>query len=619
MSGIGLIYSNYKNFLNENSINLLAYGNKKRGGEKFSQIRLKDAAAIFHRRDLTIIDKKSSFPYLCNKTDVLINFDGRIDNLNELKDKFGFEKNIPLEELILKIFLKANKGVFNALIGAFSLIIYDRKHSVVYAGRDHMGMKPLYYFQDNESIIFSSTISGIKDQLFYEKRINQSRLINYIHDFSSSNEETFFQNIFLIPKSSYIEFKNKQISINKYFEFNLSNEIKLSSDQEYAEATKELFFSTIANIKNSYTNYSAKLSGGLDSSSIVRTLISQSSNEIDLKCYSVLYNGISKEKLIKSDELTYMKDVINMGNAEHIGVNIDLKKQDLLASYQEAYETNDVVIPTYNRNLDFEIFKSMKKHGSNIIFDGFDGDSVISFGIEKFIVLLKNLKFLDLLQERKRFAKVHSLPFSYKTTLFFCLKNMFPNFYKLYKSSTISGINPTSETVKQSFTTNRLSSLSFQEIHMQILDTPSWAVALEFVEEDATINNVEEVYPFFDRRLMQYMISVPPNQKLNSGRSRFHFRNAMRGTIPTSVRKRFSKANLSPMWIDVVNKIPPCHIKSILIGTSSPLKNILNEVYVNNLIKLNSGDLGYSDSYRAQKISSLISLSLWMKKNHLFL
>ena len=159
--------------------------------------------------------------------------------------------------------------------------------------------------------------------------------------------------------------------------------------------------------------------------------------------------------------------------------------------------------------------------------------------------------------------------------------------------------------------------MSMQELHHQTINEPSWDVALEFVEEDSTNNGIEEVYPFFDRALMQYMISIPVEQKLKYGKSRYHFRNAMKDTLPSSIVKRFQKSNLSPMWITVVQKIPKDEINNILLDRDAPLTNLLDHEYTKDLIDFKFNKLNLSEAFISQKLMSLISLSIWMKKNHL--
>ena len=92
--------------------------------------------------------------------------------------------------------------------------------------------------------------------------------------------------------------------------------------------------------------------------------------------------------------------------------------------------------------------------------------------------------------------------------------------------------------------------MTMQELHNEMVVDPSWQVSLEFTEEDATNNGIEEVFRF-DKDLMQYMISLPVEQKLHNGRSRYHFRNAMKDTVPSSILNRFSKANLSKCGLNM--------------------------------------------------------------------
>ena len=473
-----------------------------------------------------------------------------------------------------------------------------------------MGMKPLYYFESNDFFILSSTQSGIYNQSFFTKEIELERLNAYIENFSSSNNKTFIKNIFLIPKASYLRSLNKKTSIEKYFEFDLHSDIRLKNDNEYAEATYEIFNSTIKSITHSYRSFSTKLSGGLDSSSITAMILkNEYLKDSRLKCYSIIYEDLPPAELKKSDELFYMNEVVKMGGIDHIKIPISPNRLSIIDSYKDAYSKNEVVIPSYNRDLDYEIFNSMKSNGSNIILDGFDGDSVISFGMEKFIELIRNKKIIEFFKERKDFASIHNLKFSLSSSTKFFLKNYYPSIFNLYKKSFSKNYSL--------LTKKHFNSMSMQELHHQTINEPSWDVALEFVEEDSTNNGIEEVYPFFDRALMQYMISIPVEQKLKYGKSRYHFRNAMKDTLPSSIVKRFQKSNLSPMWITVVQKIPKDEINNILLDRDAPLTNLLDHEYTKDLIDFKFNKLNLSEAFISQKLMSLISLSIWMKKNHL--
>ena len=610
MSGIALIISKNNSTIQEQHISILSKSNLKRGGNSFTSIVKDNFASICHKRYLTIYDEKSEFPFYDHISDVLINFDGRINNIQDLLLKYSIRKELPLNIILLDIYKKIGEKIFGELNGAFALIIYDFKKNKILGGRDHMGMKPIYFFENNDFLILSSTQSGIFNQPFFNKEIELERLHAYIEDFSSSNNKTFIKNIFLIPKASYLRNFNKKTNIEKYFDFDLNADLRLKNDDEYAEATFEIFNSTIKSIAQSYNNFSTKLSGGLDSSSITAMILKNKYlKNSRLKCYSIIYEDLPSSELKKSDELFYMNEVVKLGGIDHVKIPISPNRPSIIDSYKEAYNNNEVVIPTYNRDLDYEIFNSMKSNGSNIILDGFDGDSVISFGMEKFIDLVRNKKIIEFFKERKKFAITHNLKFSTRSSTKFFLKNYYPSIYSLYKKSFSKNY--------ASLTEKHFTEMSMQELHHQTINEPSWDVALEFVEEDATNNGIEEVYPFFDRALMQYMISIPVDQKLKNGKSRYHFRNAMIGTLPSSIVTRFQKSNLSPMWIAIMKKIPKDEIYNILLDKDAPLANILDHEYSKDLIDFNLNKLKTSEAFISQKLMSLISLSIWMKKNHL--
>ena len=58
------------------------------------------------------------------------------------------------------------------------------------------------------------------------------------------------------------------------------------------------------------------------------------------------------------------------GGIDHIKIPISPNRLSIIDSYKDAYSKNEVVIPSYNRDLDYEIFNSMKSNGSNIMLDG---------------------------------------------------------------------------------------------------------------------------------------------------------------------------------------------------------------------------------------------------------
>jgi asparagine synthase (glutamine-hydrolysing) len=62
-------------------------------------------------------------------------------------------------------------------------------------------------------------------------------------------------------------------------------------------------------------------------------------------------------------------------------------------------------------------------------------------------------------------------------------------------------------------------------------------------------HGVQLRHPFFDKRLVEFCVSLPLELKVNNGMTRWVLREAMRGTLPESIRERRDKSNLGPSFV----------------------------------------------------------------------
>jgi asparagine synthase (glutamine-hydrolysing) len=87
---------------------------------------------------------------------------------------------------------------------------------------------------------------------------------------------------------------------------------------------------------------------------------------------------------------------------------------------------------------------------------------------------------------------------------------------------------------------------SEREAHVQGLSQPAYQLALEMADKSAAAFGIEPRYPFFDRRLIEFCIGLPDEQKFAGGWPRLLLRRAMEGILPPAIQWRSNKANLSP-------------------------------------------------------------------------
>ncbi|MEI2671607.1 MAG: hypothetical protein V9G13_10910 [Marmoricola sp.] len=92
--------------------------------------------------------------------------DGYLINARSLKAKLGGSKMESDVEIALALFEREGVQSFNTLDGAFAIAVYDSKEQTLILARDRVGQMPLYYHQDGNRLLFSSSLEGCRPGIF---------------------------------------------------------------------------------------------------------------------------------------------------------------------------------------------------------------------------------------------------------------------------------------------------------------------------------------------------------------------------------------------------------------------------------------------------------------------
>ena len=175
----------------------------------------------------------------------LINFDGRIDNKNIFFKYIDVVADNDAEN-VLSLY-KFNPQKISELSGCFSFVIYNKNTQLIEAYRDQIGIRPLYYFFNNEYFIYATEPDFIFFSSIVKKTVNKDKVMYFVLKGNMLNEETFYKDVFRLRKSSYLRIKDKNIFKSKYYEFSNLPSIKYKSDNDYANHFYELFYEVIQN------------------------------------------------------------------------------------------------------------------------------------------------------------------------------------------------------------------------------------------------------------------------------------------------------------------------------------------------------------------------------------
>jgi asparagine synthase (glutamine-hydrolysing) len=492
--------------------------------------------------------------------------DARIDNRDELIHALGLRGDpaaIPDSDLILGAYVKWGEECAGRLIGDFAFAIWDPRRQSMFCARDPMGVKCFYYYLSPRMFAFASEIKAIAAVPGIPVRLNEIRVLDYLVNLFDDRTNTFYQDILRLPAATTMTVGGSAARTTKYWSLDPSRELKLSSDEEYAEAFRSCFLESVrCRLRSAYPVVSS-LSGGLDSSAITcaaRHIYDSAGDSKPLDTVSLIFPGLPDEDLRYIDERPYIQAVVESGNYRPEYVRAD--ELTPLRDVHRIHRHLDEAFFAGNLYLHWEMYRVANSGGHRIFLDGLDGDTTVSHGFEYLADLVLGLQWKTLMNEVRLIRQ--NLGIGRKRVLRdYCLKPICPSWvYKLsnwihgrFGDPRITGEMITAEfkerlrlkeRVDSFLVASRSCTRNAREKHWEMLNFPLFSYALEMADKASAAFGVEARYPFFDRRLIEFCLALPANQKLGHGWSRWVLRRAMEGVVPAKVQWRPAKGDLSP-------------------------------------------------------------------------
>jgi asparagine synthase (glutamine-hydrolysing) len=230
-------------------------------------------AALGHRR-LSIIDPtpRGAQP-MGWEGRYWITYNGELYNFPTLKralerDGVRFRSNCDTE-VLLAMFARHGPGCLEHFNGIFAFAVWDAERAELFLARDRLGVKPLYYAQENGVLHFASEIKALLEAL-KPPRVNHRALADYLTFLWTPDPETAFDGVYKLPPGHYATFADGQLSIRQYWDMRYP--IEERSEREWVEAVREGVSEAVRRQMISDVPLGSFLSGGVDSSAIVAAM-----------------------------------------------------------------------------------------------------------------------------------------------------------------------------------------------------------------------------------------------------------------------------------------------------------------------------------------------------------
>lgn len=481
--------------------------------------------------------------------------DTRLDNLDALATTLNAPRDV--SAVIIAAYKKWDVQFPAHLLGDFAIVLWDAQRRRLLCARDHFGVKPLYHAARGDMFAFASEAKALF-ALGFGREIEESSVVEFLAGLPRDPRRTSFRDIGRVPPAHVLSRSGGAISLTKYWTLEAAATPRKDAPEQFLEVMSQAVRRRVC----TGAQAGALLSGGLDSSFLSC-----------LAARELTKSGGSRLKtvsLVPGDraggERPYIDAVVShidcdphFGPLEGASPFTDGRK--VIAEQDDLFTA--AVLATSQRG-----YRIAAENGVKVLLDGQGGDEVVSYGAGLLRDMARQGRLLPLWRDIKTVAP-HSGQQALPTFLAYLaayyppgrkaarLLNRFaPRFIKA--GAIGAEIDPfaiiRADLAARNDIQLRAASIGAagmqsddeQERHLALLSACPFADAFEVMGRAAAFAGVEPLYPFLDKEVVEFCVSLPVEEKRHNGLGRLVMRRAMAGIAPEMILQRPDKFNFGP-------------------------------------------------------------------------
>ncbi|MEA2236951.1 MAG: hypothetical protein QOC81_1675 [Thermoanaerobaculia bacterium] len=504
-------------------------GSDHRGSWSKDSVAL--AHAALHTTPESVTEEQ---PVVDAESGAVIVADVRLDNRDELLDALDLrDRTIGDAALVLAAYRRWGTDCPRHLEGDFAFAIWSERERSLFCARDPFGVKPFVYaLVPGTLFAFGSEPRAVLAVEGVPHDLDETRIAAFLAVSFEDLERTFFRAVRRLPGGCTLTLRGGGVTQTRYWSAESVRPLRLSSDAAYAEGFREHFVRAVRDrmrVTRS-SELGSMLSGGLDSSAITCVARDQlrAAGADPLPVFSWVFTGIPD-----ADEREYQEIVAADGGIVRHVIDSAGAGYSPWSGLDQLLPDGPPYAPIFYLN--YGVAKLARALGVRTILDGLGGDSSISRGGVRPVELFVRGRFLALARElRALAATTEGNPSPLRLFRGEVIGRLAPPF--LFRIASVLRGRPRHEPQR-----SYRPYLSVRQEHIASFRSPLLGEGLELFDRVLALSGVEGRYPFFDRRLVEYCISLPSDQKLADGYSRVVARRALRGVVPEQVLWRAGK------------------------------------------------------------------------------
>ncbi|MCF6212744.1 MAG: asparagine synthase (glutamine-hydrolyzing) [Flavobacteriaceae bacterium] len=559
---------------------------------------------IFGFKRLSIIDLSDNGhqPMCDSSKKYWIVFNGEIYNYKEIRRELislnhTFHSNSDTE-VVLKSYIEWGEKALQKFNGMFAFAIYNSSINEIFMARDRVGIKPFYYFKNNDRFVFGSTIKSIIDSKLYQPEINWKGLWQNFTFSIAQRPNTCFANIAALEPGHFFRLNVTTGKINKtkYWDIPTGAQDFSLSEKNAKDLLEDALYKSVKYRLNADVEVGTFMSGGIDSTTISAIA---SKLQPNIKAFTLGFNQNYEEynevrQATETAKRNQIDHIIHYAKPRTIIDNIDT----IVTGYEEPY---------HHLPANYIMSKIVAKHGVKVVLNGLGGDEL--FAGYHFYTKLKKWHLL------KKLRPVLSvIPNSLGSRIYIAKQmvsyNNIPQYYTHFRSTFNDSDN------KSIFKDCEFSSLNtLENLYQNERDFTDDIEALSYYDLKSYIGNhqtrtidqftmnfsIEGRFPFLDHKVIELAFKIPSKYKIKNSVQKYILKEVAKTHIAPSCFKMNKKGFGLPLEYWYKNEL-----KEFISDNITSLKNrqLFNNIEIDDILK--------TDNVR--KIWHLVMTEQWLQK-----
>lgn len=541
------------------------------------------------QRRLSILDLSLGGHQPMQTRHYVITYNGEIYNFKILRAsliKLGYRfKSQTDTEVVLYAFEEWGLAALNKFNGMWAFIIFDKRKKKLFACRDRLGIKPLYYFFDGRKLILASEIKAILAHPKVKVELDLQALNEYFSFQNIFSDRTLFLQIKLLPPGSFLEYDGRNLVVDKWWDVPLAK--KNFSEKQWEEKINDVFTKAVKRHLISDVEIGSYLSGGMDSATVTALAAHENPR---LKTFTGGFDMTTVKGLEATfDEREKAEVVAKMYSSEHYEMVMHSGSMNRIFP-KLIWHLEDLRVGMCYPN--YYISRLASKF-VKVVLSGAGGDELFG-GYAWRYALIKNAK------NKSEFDQIY---YDYWTRL---VKDKEKN--NFFHQDLAKKID-----FSDSFLQYRDKIAKVDDLHpvdkALYFEMKTFLHGLLLVEDKVSMANSLEVrVPFLDLEMIDLACSIPYQYKINAEMGKVVLRKATREFLPPGITEK-KKQGFSPPEGSWYRDESLPYVKSILLSPRTLGRGYINPKFIQNTIQEH---VGGKQNHRLL-IWSLLSFEWWCR------